>query len=353
MGVIDIETLLGGVSPESPCGEDLAYDPAYAELERAVQGTAEQQIGDEVIAAQEPNWREVKEKALALFERTRDLRVTINLTLALMLTSGLVGLRDGLALLKGLLEQQWDGLYPSLDPDDNNDPTERMNIVASLAPEGGFQDPMRFPQRLLEAPLCDSPQMGRYSMRDILVARGELPHGGEGDPPNTSQVDAAFAGTDPDALKENVAAVAEIEELLEGIETGLAERVGALHSPDLFKFRAAVKQVRAVLDEKAERFFGVETGAAGPMDEGGGEAAPGERLSGDIASREDVIRALDKVSDYYRRYEPSSPVPMLVGRARRMVNMDFVEVIRDMLPHAMPQVEVIGGSEVGPQEASG
>jgi type VI secretion system protein ImpA len=354
MSSIDVEALLADMSPESPCGEDLSYDPAYAELERALQGTAEQQIGDQVIPGEEPNWREVKDKALELLGRTKDLRVAVDLALALMMTSGLPGLRDGLALLAGLLEKHWEGVHPRLDPDDNNDPTERMNIVSALAPEGGFQDPYKFVGRLLEVPLCDSAQMGRFSMRHILVARGEMPHGGEGDPPNTAQVDAAFADTEPDALRENVTAVAEAEDLLEGIETGLAERVGAIHSPDLFKFRAAVKQVRGVLDEKAQRFL--DGGAGTEAGDADAAAAPGEpagRLSGEINSREDVVRALDKISDYYRRCEPSSPVPMLVRRARRMVNMDFVEVIRDMLPNAMPQVEVIGGSEVSPGETGG
>jgi type VI secretion system protein ImpA len=353
MSSIDLETLLADISPESPCGEDLSYDPAYSELERALQGSAEQQIGDQVIPAEEPNWREVRDKALELLGRTKDLRVAVDLTLALMTTAGLPGLRDGLKLLAGLLEKHWEGVHPRLDPDDNNDPTERMNIIASLAPEGGFQDPFKFVPRLLEVPLCESPQMGRFSMRDILVARGELAHTGDGSPPNTAQVDAAFADSDPDALRGNVSAVAEAEGLLEGIEANLAERVGALHSPDLFKFRAAVKQVRGLLDEKAQRLLGEPGAAAAEGEAGGAPAEAGGRLSGEINSREDVIRALDKISDYYRRCEPSSPVPMLVRRARRMVNMDFVEVIRDMLPNAMPQVEVIGGSEVNPGEAGG
>ena len=51
---------------------------------------------------------------------------------ALLKLRGLPGLRDGLAVLRGLIDQYWDQLYPRLDPDDNNDPLERMNILAAF-----------------------------------------------------------------------------------------------------------------------------------------------------------------------------------------------------------------------------
>jgi type VI secretion system protein ImpA len=68
-------------------------------------------------------------------------------------------------------------------------------------------------------------------------------------------------------------------------------------------------------------------------------------LSGEITSRDDVIRALDKVCAYYKRFEPSSPVPLLVQRARRLVKKEFVEIIQDLTPEALKQIELIGGSE--------
>ncbi|MHC4087924.1 MAG: type VI secretion system ImpA family N-terminal domain-containing protein [Planctomycetota bacterium] len=83
-----------------------------------------------------------------------------------MKTEGLAGLCDGLAVLRGLLERFWDNLYPQLDPDDNNDPLERINILQSLSPATvSAQDPMKFKQRLAEVSLCNSAQMGKFSLR--------------------------------------------------------------------------------------------------------------------------------------------------------------------------------------------
>jgi type VI secretion system protein ImpA len=351
MSSIDLESLLGEISAESPCGEDLSYDPAYAELDRAVQGTPEQQVGDQVISAQEPNWRDVREKALELLGRTRDLRVIVDLSLGLMMTAGLPGLRDGLELLCGVLQKHWEGVFPRLDVDDNLDPTERTNIIASLSPESSYQDPYRFPQRILDVPLCSSAQMGSYCMRDVMVAKGETGFTGEGEPPNLAQIDAAFAGTEPDVLKENVNAVLGIEELITQIDNALTERVGVGSAPDFGKLQDAVRQVRGMLSEKAAQLFPSEP-AAGAAAEGAtstaAAAAPAAApLSGEISSRDDVIRALDKVVEYYRRHEPSSPVPLLVRRARRLAQKDFMGIIQDMIPDAMAQLEVIGGAEAG------
>ena len=68
-------------------------------------------------------------------------------------------------------------------------------------------------------------------------------------------------------------------------------------------------------------------------------------VSGEIASREDVVRVIDRVCAYYERCEPSSPVPLLLRRARRLVSMSFFEVLRDLTPDGVPRAEMICGAE--------
>ena len=159
---IDVESLLAEISPESPCGEDLTYEPEYLEVERLAQGTPAQWSGDQIVVeAVEPDWRAVRELTVALLGRTKDLRLLLHLSLALLGTEGLPGLRDGLALLRGVLEKHWDHVHPQLDPDDNNDPMERLNILASLSSPAEFQDPPPTFTALLNAPLCTSPILHR------------------------------------------------------------------------------------------------------------------------------------------------------------------------------------------------
>ena len=63
------------------------------------------------------------------------------------------------------------------------------------------------------------------------------------------------------------------------------------------------------------------------------------------ASREDVVRLLDRACDYFKRYEPSSPVPLLLRRAKRLITKDFLEIIKDMAPGGLSEVKSIGGIE--------
>src|ERR1700751_414285 len=111
--MIKVDDLLSPISSDDPCGADLAYDPVMQELDGLVQGKLETQFS----AAEEPNWKQVHQHCVSLFDRTKDLRVTVNLTLAELQLEGYPGLASRLRLIRGLLEQYWTTLHPKLDPD--------------------------------------------------------------------------------------------------------------------------------------------------------------------------------------------------------------------------------------------
>src|SRR4029450_1662038 len=102
------------------------------ESEEAPRGKPEQRSGDAVKPAEDPNWPKVIALAQAALLRSKDLRVAVHLTRALACTEGVPGLATGLGLIHGLLERYWDGIYPVVEADHNNDPTERLNALAPL-----------------------------------------------------------------------------------------------------------------------------------------------------------------------------------------------------------------------------
>jgi type VI secretion system protein ImpA len=63
----------------------------------------------------------------------------------------------------------------------------------------------------------------------------------------------------------------------------------------------------------------------------------------DIKSRQDAIRALDAVSAFFRVHEPSSPVPLFIERAKRLVSKTFMEVLEDIAPDSVSHAKLIGG----------
>ncbi|MEI9893442.1 MAG: type VI secretion system ImpA family N-terminal domain-containing protein [Chthoniobacter sp.] len=128
------------VSAENECGQDITYEPEFQELEKLLIGKPETQFGP----GEPPNWVQVRERSVELLGRSKHLRVVLTLIAALVRLEGFAGFRDGLDLLRRTIESYWQGLYPRLDPEDSNDPTERVNIIAALAaPAGTIGDPWR------------------------------------------------------------------------------------------------------------------------------------------------------------------------------------------------------------------
>ena len=337
MATIDPDNLSRPISADSAAGEDLEYDAAFGELERAARGKEERRSGDEILPAEPPRWREIAEQASSLLERTRDLRVTFYLTHSALNLDGIAGLAAGLRLTHGLLQGLWDTVYPLLDKDDNDDPTLRMNSIAQLTGETVLRD-------LVRVPLADSRVAGRYGLRDVRLATGELT-APEGEKlPESALVDAAFMECDLDALTATAAATQEASKTLESITALLIERVGTQNVPNL---DALAKELRAIQLLLAARLAqrGVSVAPDGAQGAGAppGQAGAATLAVGEIRNRDDAVRAIDNISEYFRKNEPSSPVPLLLQRAKRLVAKDFMEILRDLTPDAVSQAEAIGG----------
>ena len=134
MDAMNLDEWLRDTDVEPPCGPNLEYDESFMSLMNAAAGKPEQQYGDTVIPAQEPDWPVVHEQALQLAARTRDLRVAVWLARSGAHLSGLAGAVRGLQLAQGLLERHWQGLHPQLDALDNDDPTARVNALRGHIP---------------------------------------------------------------------------------------------------------------------------------------------------------------------------------------------------------------------------
>ena len=101
------------------------------------------------------------------------------------------------------------------------------------------------------------------------------------------------------------------------------------------------KLTKICRDELARRSGGSGAAAVGASEGGGTETAG--FTGGAVMSRQDAVRALDAVADYFRRNEPSSPIPLLIERAKRLVAKDFLEVLADIAPDAVPVARSAGG----------
>jgi type VI secretion system protein ImpA len=359
MATLNVEKLLGPVSDAAPCGQTLEYNPAYLELDRLAQGTPEQQVGTTIIPAVEPDWKAVRDRCVELLEQTRDLRLLTWLTLALFQLEGLSGLRNGLDLLKRSVEQFWDCMYPQLDPDDDNDPTERMNILRVFASRDTDRGDSTGVRMVRLAPLTNSRQAGRFGLRDIAIATGAMPPAPNVPKPEMGLIEAAAKDSSVEFLQAAADGARQSAILTKELEAAIDSRVKTGKGVDMSDFIKALNEA----GERLEKFLGLHGISVAPSSDGGAASdgdgsmsgnsqgsggASGAPITGEVQSVGDVLRLLDKICAFYARAEPSSPVPIILKRARRLVGKDFWEILNDLSPSAIETVRVISGPDEMP-----
>jgi len=332
--MLDVGTVLAETRELPPCGPNLEHDLSFFELEEAARGKPEQRTGDAVKPAEDPNWPKVIDRAQAILNRSKDLRVAVHLTRALTCTEGIPGLATGLSLIHGLLERYWEGIHPVLEADRGNDATERLNALAPLV------DPEVIVKDLRDTYLVNSREQGQIRARDIEVSLGRLAPSRAAEASAIkpigqlhAQIGAAFSSdrSVPSAVREAYDRAAAIQALLN-------ERIGESRALDL----APLVQPLGCLREACDTALGVKSEAE---KEGQVESGDGARpaMTGEIRSRDEAVQILELVCSYLERHEPSNPAPLFIRRAQRLIKKNFLEIVRDLMPDSLSQLEKLAG----------
>ncbi|KVO90356.1 type VI secretion-associated protein, ImpA family [Burkholderia ubonensis] len=340
MPVIDVTDLLRDLSENAPCGPDLEYSEDYLELARLIQGTPDIEYGNMHQPAEEPDWKAVKALALRMLEQSRDLRLAVHLTCASLPLDGLSGLEDGLALIEGLLERHWDHVYPQLDPGDANDPTARINTLVGLDEKNGLI------RHVALASLVDVPAYGRFCLRDIDMAAGEFVPKADEAVQDMAIIDAAFKAAALDELTETVSVLTRACDRIKRIEMLLTGRVGHARAIRFEALSQVLRRAESVVTVRLRQHpqWVAKVDAQVPEQMGGGNTAnPSLPAFHEIGNRDDVVRLLDLICEYYVREDPASPVPLFLQRARRLVHMSFIEIMNDLSPQSLGEINHLAG----------
>ncbi|RYF84019.1 MAG: type VI secretion system protein TssA [Comamonadaceae bacterium] len=337
-----VKTLLTPISEASPCGDDLEYDPAFTALSAAAQGKPEQQFGDTVIPAVDPEWRTVQDQAESLLRRAKDVRPAVLLLRASTRQRGVIGFDAGVRLLTGLLDTFWDHIHPHLDADDDNDPTMRLNALAPLA------DETMVLRDLYDAQVGVTRTMGSVRVRDIAMAHNALVAKAGESGPSLAQIQGALEEINaehPETLQTLMglrAAVVDLQKLL-------AERTGRDEAVDLGRLRALTgvlhKAATAVAGAAPEPEASLATTAE---DAPAGTTAAPVPQRGEIRSRQDAVQMLDRVIRYLEQSEPGNPAPLLIERAKKLIGVSFFEIMSNLAPNAIDSIETVTGKRPAP-----
>jgi type VI secretion system protein ImpA len=328
--MIELNEFLREVSDEPPCGPDLTYDADFLALENAARGKNEQQFGDTVIPAEPPDWREVDKRASALLGRSKDIRVAVALCRAWVNIKGLPGFASGVGLVCGLLERYWETVHPMAE---EGDYFMRMNAVSSLNEVTGLLRDLRQVDFLRST-------AGVVSVRDAeALARGNAVEGG-----HKMTLDQLRLAVQEACRQENpiiVAAAAARESLTRIVEMCVTKLPGA-QRPET----DGLQSLLAALHEL------MPSSVAVPSADLDLDSAPSEHGNpiqshqpGVLRSREDAITQLLAVADFVEKTEPTNPAPLLMRRAARLMRMGFIDILRELSPDSLSQVEnITGGS---------
>ena len=337
--MIDVESLLAPIGESPPSGPDLEYDPAWQELDRLSQGKPEQQFGDTVIPGEEPDWRDVGQRAEGLLGRSKDVRSGCLLARSLVRMHQFAGLLPGLQLVHQLLVRYWDSVHPQLDASDNNDPTMRINALMALSDQQGLLRDVR------AARLFRERAHGDLTVRMVEVALGKSPARTGESAPTQSEVEAnitAVLGQDPGLATVVAQTAAEARALSKFLD----EQVGADRSPDLKPLVSTLTAIDQLVSKLAAALAPADAAdAGGTAGTGGGDVGGGgpSAASGAIRSRQDVIVLMDKICEFLQRTEPTNPAPLFLQRAKRLMSMNFIDLIKDLAPDGEAQARNVTG----------
>jgi len=348
---MDLAVLLQSKGEDAPSGDNLEYDPAFTEMALAAQPGEETVVGDERVDATDPDYATVEENALDVLARSHDLRAAVFLADAVLQRDGLVGFAECISFIRGCLEQFWPSCHPELDEDDG-DPIMRINAVQDLCGQpDGMGGPSPVFRSLRRCALSDSRGFGRFSLRDIEIAEGLLaaPDSME-TVPDRATIGAAFQDSDDAAIAERLVAVEQAEQDIRAISAVFDVQTpgqGPELDPLIKLLRQISKRLRDYGDLKDAPATEASDEAADDAEGAEAAVAPGRSAAvpGAINSPTDVANKLDRIIAYYQREEPSSPLPLLLERAKRLVGADFLTIVNDMAPRGLENVQLIGGLE--------
>lgn len=346
----DLEAFLAPIPGDTPQGVDLREDTSaqspWFRLRDARSEAREAERRAETDGGEEgglsPAWRTINQLARSsLLEKSKDLDIAAMLTEALLRMHGLPGLTAGALLIKGLAEQYWDGIFPL--PDEYDGIAARVSGITGLSgaeKEGLLLAPLRrLPlfRRPDGSPMAWFQVQGSMELASLDEARQAQRLKAGAIPPDTLDTEAKAAGAATfkalrDRLKQTQAAWGEMAAKLDELAGADGPSTGRVRDllQELLDFVNKYAPPEEI-EVAAEEGTGEEAGMADGSE--GAPGAPGAPRAGGIGrSREEILRQLVEIADYFKRTEPNSPLAYTLADAVRRARLSWPELLEELVP---------------------
>lgn len=334
------EDLLAPIPGANPSGENLRYAPVYDKIKEARREDDDAPQGEWQRERKVADFNLViKLASEALATKSKDLQLAAWLTEAILRKEGFSGLREGLGLLRGLLAEFWETLYPEIEDGDLELRAAPLDWVGaylgdSLRKTGITRSGLNY-YKFKESRTVGYEEQANESdskrtARETAVAEGK---------PTGEEFDAAVHNTSTALYEAWVGSLDASLETLEALNELCNQQFGE-YTPGFSKLRTALEEVRQVVNSIWQQKLDAEGRPAAVVEEvaeeepepqptyvsassSGAAAAPARTQARravvglDPADPDDAALRLAAVARYLRQADGYSPAPYLMLRGFR------------------------------------
>ncbi len=335
--LINIDALLAPIGGDAPEGDRKAY--AYGlrdQLEALRQEERPEDFDDATRPAvlKKPDWKKaIALSTDALCTQSKDLRIACHLVEALTKQEGFAGLREGLELLKRLLDEAWDRLVPDID---DGDLDSRAAPLANMLDDSDRG--LRFPTSVRFVPLFGS-QPDVYGLVDWNRLRSS------NEPADVEATASALKAMNAEGLAARTADAEACLQALQQLVQSMDTRMGSL-APSLTNLGGSVHDCARLMRQELVRMqpaagatsatatvTAMAMAAADHQGDAGGAKAGGAVATGElsVSSRAEAYLQLTRAADVLQQMEPHSPIPYLVRRAVELGQLPFPRLMQQLI----------------------
>ena len=347
----EITELLNPCEPNPPFGEDPRQDSSpesiYFRLKdarnaaRAIERMISQgDSGDKV-----PDWDTVASLSFELISlKAKDLEAASYLIEALARIKGFSGIRDGFRLVQKITEDFWDGLYPLPDEEGLATKVGPINTLNGLEGEGVLLPAIR------QIPITDYGSIKAFGYGDwINITKLE-----ELDPesrekriergaPDPAEFRATVESTSPDFFLNLFEDIEECKQAYKEMSDVIDQKCGELilqSSALMNLFDDILSAISAFAGEKLENARAVSVINPDPNSSTEETSNALEVITtgssvgnvGQIKTRDDALRQLRILADFFLRTEPHSPVSYAINQAVRWGKLSLPDLLSELIP---------------------
>lgn len=331
------------ISVTQPTGIDIEYDARFIDIQSLVEGKPEQQYGDVIIEAQEPDWDTVEKLCRQILSESKDIRVFCFYAQALTANYGILGFKKGCEIIHANIGKYWEDLYPKLvDEEDNFDAFYRSGSIGLLIADSGII------KQLNESNIIYSPSKKSYfkmkSVASILINNedGSYPGGKE---KLIEDLRVAYQNN-----QEELLVLKDALDFLINIESVFEENIKDFHL-DFSVVKKPLEVIASLLvrssdfEENEQETPSIEKVAV-PNNTVIRPVTDSQNLNDiKIKDRADVKIVLEKLNIYFRLKEPSHPAPLFIERLQKLMDMNFYEMLKNISPDSLNNLDMIIGRD--------